>query len=754
MPVKGGLRRRRGRIRLATAVVLAFSALFVVLFSSTRAFIRHNDNPPERVVEEARERSQPVSVQAPQSDAGAKNATIHAREGDGESQQGEESKPDVATEGSKRGKREVPPALEGLKEGQEIFVTFGTSSVRDFVYNWLIHTRERGLSPRIVGSLDDGMKELCEGWGAPSILLRGHSVLDRREVTFLRINDKSFKKMGSVKTLFIYDLLDLGFKPIVSDADVVWLRDPRKYFLSKSYAHADVLVSNDCIDIPGDRADHGACGHVNVNTGIMHFRPTEATKRFVGEWHERVRDAQEVWMRDQPAFNLLIKEGIHGRLPGRIPPGGDRRLLGAHRGNLSLGVLPNWLFTNGHTFFVQKQHQRYSRPEEEPYAVHLTFQYGDAADYGYGKRQRLRQEYLWRPDTDEYFQGKFLALSEKGTRVEFEGSEGVGDDWYTAIYRHFAEDWQRRNAILNGLALAQALNRTLVLPRFRCFCDKIWNSLNRCRAPGGESTALPFDCPMDHIVHLDRWFHKGVDFREPGFLDNPRVPESLKATQARVHVEPLPGFPQYESFKNEAQVNISGGLSVESMAEQLAPLENVSLIEVDNLSEGTLCAYASERRNAEFDKLAKIVRPLPFLLVHLFFETRACLIRSCLSTRCITASTRCGCTCKGGRTSIPMSRGWSSATAAWRIMRRDRGGSQSTARWSTLFSPTRRAPAIGASPCQRYFPPMSAPGSVALPHEGLGLVVLSEVIDQMRYCASTPPRPLSRIEERGRTNER
>lgn len=35
-----------------------------------------------------------------------------------------------------------------------------------------------------------------------------------------------------------------------------------------------------------------------------------------------------------------------------------------------------------------------------------------------------------------------------------------------------------------GAALAAALGRTLILPRFVCYCDKHWTSLERCRMPG------------------------------------------------------------------------------------------------------------------------------------------------------------------------------------------------------------------------------------------------------------------------------
>jgi len=490
-------------------------------------------------------------------------------------------------------------------------VTFATSSVKDFVYNWLQHTRDLQLEPRIVGSMDDTMLIQCRQWDAPSLLLQGHSILDNRKVNFLRTSDKDFRKMGTVKTRFIKDLLDLNLRPIVSDADVVWLRDPRPYLNAGSYGTADALVSNDCIDVPGDAKDRSQCAHVQVNTGILHFRPTNASKAFVQEWHERVLHATEAWMRDQPTLNILIKEGISGRIPvaTNVDENNDRRVYSAWYNRLRLGILPNWLFANGHVYFVQQLHKHYSRPQDEPYSVHMTYQYGDDPHYGFGKRQRLRESHLWRLDNiNERLNSKFLVLSERGARVQFEGSERVGNDkdaWYTAISRHFAEDWHRRNSIANALALARKLGRSLVLPRARCFCDKIWNSLNACRAPGAETFHLPFECPMDHIFAVSEWHHSDVDFREAGFLEHPDIPTDFLHSWARVNVQPMSGFPAYDSFASAHNVSIPGGMTVDSIAEELSAVNHANVLEIDNFGEGTLCGYKDEKANRDFDALVK-----------------------------------------------------------------------------------------------------------------------------------------------------
>ena len=75
-----------------------------------------------------------------------------------------------------------------------------------------------------------------------------------------------------------------------------------------TYATADALVSTDCIDVPADKKDQNGCSHVNFNTGVLHFRPTAASKRFLQTWKTKVATSTIAWMRDQPAFNLITHE--------------------------------------------------------------------------------------------------------------------------------------------------------------------------------------------------------------------------------------------------------------------------------------------------------------------------------------------------------------------------------------------------------------------------------------------------------------
>jgi hypothetical protein len=53
--------------------------------------------------------------------------------------------------------------------------------------------------------------------------------------------------------------------------------------------------------------------------------------------------------------------------------------------------------------------------------------------------------------------------------------------------------------LYHALGLALALNRTLVMPRMRCFCVKGWFPNVKCRLPGDERSLLPFACTGDQV---------------------------------------------------------------------------------------------------------------------------------------------------------------------------------------------------------------------------------------------------------------
>lgn len=152
-----------------------------------------------------------------------------------------------------------------------------------------------------------------------------------------------------------------------------------------------------------------------------------------------------------------------------------------------MGILPVSLFCSGHTFFVQQMHKQL-KPAQDAYVVHATFQFAGTD----GKRHRMREAMIWESDPPEYYDpvGGLLAF-----RPHIPDTLLAG---YNSKEGHFALVNHQLLQVRAGLALAQALNRTLVLPRLICGWDRWW-------APHAgtiphSSLQNPYACPAVRLI--------------------------------------------------------------------------------------------------------------------------------------------------------------------------------------------------------------------------------------------------------------
>jgi hypothetical protein len=181
----------------------------------------------------------------------------------------------------------------------------------------------------------------------------------------------------------------------------------------------------------------------------------------------------------------------------------------------------------------------------EPVAVHTTFQFGDTAEFAWGKRSRLRERLMWTVDPDDYFamEGSYAA----GTGAEETGFRGflqlTGDvsavprglrrrevsarsphrfvacsdgrsrpqadyavklegtkDWVEPLLSkppvsidamdqgdpnyHLVLDSFQRRLVHDAMALGRATKRKVIMPRLSCWVDRYWNCLEKGRFPG------------------------------------------------------------------------------------------------------------------------------------------------------------------------------------------------------------------------------------------------------------------------------
>ena len=328
----------------------------------------------------------------------------------------------------------------------------------------------------------------------------------------------NFHKMGRKKIELIYLFTEMGFDILVSDVDTAWLRNPMPY-LAK-FPQADVLTSSDHLSntAEGDSLEHPQKAMSAANIGIMLLR--SSAKELAKQWVQVLEQDDKVW--DQHAFNDLYRMGSSK---------GDfdkDRVFEGYNGKLKIGILPVATFASGHTYFVQRMHEKV---KQDPYVIHATFQFSGTE----GKRHRLREALVW-ADPPEYYDppGGLLVYDADVPENLLKNA--------TSVEGHFNLVNHQLLQVRSALALAQKLGRVLVMPKLYCGFDRWW-APHEGRIPGSQTT-LPYLCPMDHVFEVESWlrpqpeeeFGDFIDFREYSFFDNDGVPESVKSSEVVVEL--------------------------------------------------------------------------------------------------------------------------------------------------------------------------------------------------------------------------
>eukprot|EP00192_Tetraselmis_astigmatica_P008881 CAMPEP_0117652350 /NCGR_PEP_ID=MMETSP0804-20121206/2579_1 /TAXON_ID=1074897 /ORGANISM="Tetraselmis astigmatica, Strain CCMP880" /LENGTH=607 /DNA_ID=CAMNT_0005458389 /DNA_START=187 /DNA_END=2010 /DNA_ORIENTATION=+ len=412
---------------------------------------------------------------------------------------------------------DAPPALtkelaQSVAHENVIIVTWANDHFADFVMNWVHHIKAHGISNYLVGAMDHDIGRKLVAAGIQSFAMYGedsHTIDGLHTGAFVWGGDH-FHKMGRQKIGLAKTFTNFGLDLMLCDVDVVWIKDPTHYI--SSIPEADILTSSDSLHSTIPTGDRGLelpdAAHSAMNIGLMFFRHSDRTRVLIHAWNDMLEGDAKLW--DQEAFNRLIRTDW---MPFKLHPH-NKRLFSGFRHTLWVGVLPVASFASGHTFFVQ---QLWQIQNVEPFVVHTTFQYGGPA----GKLSRLRESNLWK-DSPQYFQGKFIGGNVSAPRVPPNWAAMSNDD---RIAFHKQSMARQLGDMQQLFLLAVATNRTLIMPRLLCFCDRYWGPVEDCRVPGAFATRLPFTCPMDHILepfHMDddpSKFGTPIRFREYSFLE-------------------------------------------------------------------------------------------------------------------------------------------------------------------------------------------------------------------------------------------
>lgn len=491
--------------------------------------------------------------------------------------------PDVAEGGVQLSAEEkshhlTPEFVKMHAKDNVVMVTWANFHYYDFVMNWVSHLRNLNMTNFVVGAMDDDLLHKLLEQGVPTFAMR--SGLTTGDFGW---GSKTFHKMGREKINLIRVFVTMGYDIMVSDVDTVWMRDPLEYV--QRYPEADILASSDHLSttVEDDGLEHFAQAHSPANIGILFVR--KAGLELVEEWNSMLEADENYW--DQNAFNDLFRRGVGQELPNRLFP--------AYHGKLKMGLLPVSLFCSGHTFFVQKMHEKLG---QGAYVVHATFQFSGTE----GKRHRMREAQIWESDEAEYYDppGGFLSflpdIPDKFL-VGFDSKEGHFD----LVNHQIAQ-------IRDAMALAQALNRTLVLPRMVCGWDRWW-APHMGTIPH-SSLQNPYVCPADHVFDLEQWMRKrsveefgpDIPFREYSVLSNPRMLEAVKASKVTVDV--CVGSTASCEGEGTSLVKLREAVTDAAAVEMFRPLRDVKVLEFSSML-GVFRGWADEADKNKFHRRIK-----------------------------------------------------------------------------------------------------------------------------------------------------
>jgi len=314
----------------------------------------------------------------------------------------------------------------------------------------------------------------------------------------------------------------------------------------------------------------------DLNVGILYLRCTKNTLEFIQDWVRSMRERRDI---DQVSFNHLARtrpigeaasfcvepvaeesktsctstqlhvhdylrnrslavetDDVEGSCPldactrgvsdSDLSRGGDAANeylrgerpiyhYGGLSGNVRFGVLPTQLFANGITYFSFG-----ARRSPRAFAVHSTYVYFGFA----GKIWRFRESGL----VENESQTEYLTESGDDKRVlvvRFDIPERVERDVLDARFTPRGEvpsthiramRWQV-NRVRDAFAIARVENRTLIIPQYLCGCQRHFHLMDNCTLGG---TALPFACPLDHIMAPAFFNQRNLPAREASYFQN------------------------------------------------------------------------------------------------------------------------------------------------------------------------------------------------------------------------------------------
>lgn len=392
----------------------------------------------------------------------------------------------------------------------------------DFALNWRHHVQKAGIDYYVAAATDAPTSRRLAELGEPCF----EQIDEETQKLGLAWGQEGWRRMTWSKVFLLDSVVDFGFNLVVSDVDAVWFKDPLPLF--EQHAAADLLFSHDGTSSrnpPGDSGlEVGASPFYSFNTGIYLLRNNAATREWAHAYlayYDQCPNGHD----QSCAYEMMRTQGEVGNPHPSTPPGKQPRIFSAWHNKVWMGILPASIAMSAHTAYVQRLAKS---KRVQPYVVHMTWTYNGIP----GKRSRLRDMGLWVDPPQYYSNGSFVTvdLQLPETPADFNNWNENED----LISFHLDTIHHQLQQAYVGMALAVAAGRAFVLPKFMCWCEKIWYSVVRCRTAEAQDMPFPVACPQDYLFQPGNYddapgqHGTPLALREAGFLHSRRTPAEVK----------------------------------------------------------------------------------------------------------------------------------------------------------------------------------------------------------------------------------
>lgn len=178
---------------------------------------------------------------------------------------------------------------------------------RGFALNWICHLERVGATNYLLIAEDDDVAHFLRFKGVPVYYPRHHAIRDHYgRASHAAANaapefgHAGFAGVVAYKSLFLTDVLDAGYSALVSDVDIVALREPFAALDADGALDVDLAIQTDSCHPSGHFED--------LNSGFFYARPTAEGKAFARRVNELMLGGRTDYVRQQVALNRAARE--------------------------------------------------------------------------------------------------------------------------------------------------------------------------------------------------------------------------------------------------------------------------------------------------------------------------------------------------------------------------------------------------------------------------------------------------------------